>query len=77
MSKLRKVHIENQIWKYVVESLNGCTLKEIRIYSPEKQLYRVKPEDILPKIVFQEICGDTYYEVEPHMIKEYILKNIK
>jgi len=73
---LRTIHIENKEWKWVVESLNYCTIKEIRIYSPEKKIWRVKPEELSAIKTYEEYAGDEYYIVQPQMVKDYILNNI-
>jgi hypothetical protein len=75
-NSLRKIHINNIEWKWVVESLNHCTIKEIRIYSPNKKMWRVKPEDISDIKTYEEIGGDTYFTIKPQMVKNYIVTNL-
>lgn len=69
---LRTIHINEQEWKWVVESLNYCTIKEIRIYSPEKKMCRVKPEELSTIKTYEEYAGDEYFIVQPQMVKNYI-----
>ncbi len=70
--QLRTVHIDGQKWKWIVESLRGYEIKEIRIYSPEKKLFRVRPEDVSTIKSYEEYGGDAIYTIQPHMIKNYI-----
>jgi hypothetical protein len=44
----------------------------VRIYSPEKKMFRLKPEDISTMKTYEEYAGDTYYIIQPHMVREYI-----
>lgn len=74
--KLRVIHIDGEKWKWVVESLDGCVIKEVRIYSPLRKMFRVKPDDISNIETYKEHGGDTYFKIEPHMIKNYIIKNL-
>lgn len=69
---VRKITINEQKWTWVVESLNYCTIKEVRIYSPEKKMFRLKPEDISTMKTYEEYAGDTYHIIQPHMVRDYI-----
>jgi hypothetical protein len=75
-NKLRNIHIDKNEWKWVVESLNHCTIKEIRIYSPEKKMFRVKPEELSTIKTYDEYVGDEYFIIQPQMVKDYIINNL-
>ena len=81
----RKIHIGNDIWKYVISTGNLAV-----IWSPGKQRHEVKLTDIVNRTI-QEIQagryrdGDNYWMTEsipengmikPSDIKNYILKNL-
>lgn len=74
--KLRQIHINEEKWKWLVDSNDGCIIKEVRIYSPERKMFRVKPEDISNIKTYEEHGGDTYFKIQPHMIKNYIINNL-
>lgn len=73
---IRKITVNGQQYTWVVESLNYCTIKEVRIYSPMKKMYRIKPADISTCITHEDYSGDCYYIIQPHMVKDYIVKNL-
>ena len=39
-------------------------------------MFRLKPEDISTIITYEDYAGDTYYIIQPHMIREYIEKKL-
>lgn len=73
---LRKIHIDDQEWKYVVESAGNCEIKEVRIYSPEKEMWRLSPEELNAICAYDGGVGDKWFIVKPHMVKDYIVKNL-
>lgn len=75
-NKKRKIHINNQEWLWVVETLNHCTINEIRVYSPDKKMWRIKPKEISTLKTYEDYAGDEYFIIQPHMVKNYIETNI-
>jgi len=73
-NKLRKIHIDDQEWLWVVGgSINN---QQIRIYSPTKLLYRLKPSDINATVTYEEYGGDKYYSITTGHIKDYIVEHL-
>lgn len=73
--RVRKIVVNEQTWTWVVES-DVCAVKEVRIYSPNKKMFRLKPWEISSTKTYEEIGGDSYYTIKPIMIREYIEKNL-
>lgn len=74
--ELRTLHIDNKVWKYVVDRINGSCKGEIRIYDPNKKMYRITSKEIV------DFLGENYYSeirsiYQPSMVKEYIEHLIK
>jgi hypothetical protein len=65
--KYREVHINNESWKYVIdynrESWTEPT--NIRIYDPNKKMYRLNSDDL-----------ESAARVQPSHIKNYIIENL-
>ena len=76
-SKLRNIHIDKEIWKWVVQPDRFGAASEVRIYSPNKKLYRVNPSDLITKTMYVGIEGDLPTGITPSNVKNYIIKNIK
>jgi len=74
--KNRKVHIDDNEWIWVIESGKFGEVKEARIYSPDKTMYRVKGEDISNITKYVGLEGDLTFNVTPKMVKDYIIKTI-
>lgn len=70
--KLRKLHIEDQIWRWYVNKEKDTVI----IFSPEK-----KRSEVLRKYWAQESDEYNlwYYEtaITPGQVRDYILKNLK
>ena len=73
--ELRTLHINNEVWKYVIDRRLRSWLGEIRIYDPNKKMYRVTSKE------FVKYLGERYYDevrsiYQPSMIKEYIIATL-
>lgn len=75
---LRYITIYNQTWKWVVESRPKLrySLKEVRIYSPDKKMYRVHPDDIYTTDYEGYEDYNNELGITPQMIRIYIKKNL-
>ena len=65
--KYREVHINNESWKYVIDTnrqiWNDPTT--IRIYDPNKKMYRINSDDL-----------ETAPRIQPSHIKNYVVENL-
>ena len=76
-SKLRTVHVSGEEWKWLIDTGNGVNIEEIRVYSPTKKMFRVKPESIPDiTITYEDLIMNMCYAVTPKMIKNYIVKTL-
>ena len=73
MKKLRKIHIDDEIWCWVAERGNIGEAENVRIYSPNKKMYRIDPNIVA---IQPDYC-ENHIKITPGKIKEYITKNLK
>lgn len=75
-SKLRKIHIGKEQWKWIIE---GGTyyegVNEIRIYSPDRVMFRVKPDEISSEGQ-EDWDGIKVFAITPSDIKNHIINHI-
>jgi hypothetical protein len=62
---VRKIHIGDDIWRYVVDSQRDYEPQEVRIYDPKKKMYRITHLDL-----------ETAPRIQPSHIKNYIIDKI-
>jgi hypothetical protein len=77
-NKLRKLHINNQEWKWVIDGRHkylSNDYKSVRVYSPDKKMYRIDIRDVWDG-EGHELTGWGYDCVYPSNLKEYIINNI-
>lgn len=76
-SRARKIIIDDQQWLWVVQKARDFHVKEIRIYSPSKKLYRIEGKYL--QLINPDILQEEYERVPvtPSQIKNYILTHIK
>ncbi len=77
--KIRKVHIEDQTWIWVVPRKYFASY--INIYAPDKTLYRILISVLIKETIpnMSAFFSDSYspdLEVTPSKVKSYILTNI-
>lgn len=75
-TKTRKIIVNKEEWIWIVQSGNFGQVSEVRIYNPQKIMYRIKPSDISSEIRNVGIEGDMTSTIKPNMIKSYITKNL-
>lgn len=75
---LRKIVVNKQTWHWVVEAKPKVrySIKEVRIYSPDKTMIRVNPDDIYT-IDYEGYEDYNNYGITPEMVRIYIKKLIK
>lgn len=78
--KVRKVHIEDDVWHYVVK-LGYYSSSHVNIYGPDKKLYQIHVFDISGEQQYDTSAyfSDSYkpdLKVTPSKIKDYIIKNL-
>ncbi len=74
--QIKTLHINGNEWKYVIDRSGGYWGSEIRIYDPNKKMYRVTSREFV-----EDYLGEAYYDetrciYQPSMVKEYIEKSI-
>ena len=77
--KIRKVHIDGQIWIWVVPPM--LFEAYVNIYSPNNTMYRVSVCDVInePTPNMASFFSDSYspdLKVTPGKVKKYIIENI-
>ena len=75
-NKTRKIIINDETWVWIVSSGQFGNVEEVRIYSPDRKLFRIKAEDITSETKFVGLEGDLPFTVKPSHIKNYIEKKL-
>lgn len=71
---LRKITVNGELWHWIVESERWAgAVKEVRIYSPSKKMYRVHGKQLTKESVWVGVEGEYPTNIKPSQIKNYIL----
>lgn len=68
---MRSIHIENNIWKYVIK--RDYYFTHVNLYDPNKKMIRLTASKILGTSDFYD---RKYIQIKPSDVKKYILENL-
>ena len=75
--KLRNIKINGEDWKWIVEAERWAgAVAEVRIYSPQKKMFRVDGKDLTDERTWVGIEGDFATNIKPSDIKSHILNEL-
>lgn len=74
---IRNIHIDKNIWKYVIYGYYDYPHCTVNIYSPSKKLYKISIDKFENLVKIPDgIDGEYKFNLTPGIIKKYILNNI-
>ena len=74
-NKTRKIIINEEVWVWIVSSSQFDNIEEVRIYSPDRKLFRIKAEDI-SETKYVGLNDNLQFTIKPSDIKNYIEKKL-